>query len=49
MSEEVAKCVYACVRAGYCVQSDLLREYAISTAARHFMSLLLFQVVMITF
>lgn len=44
-------CVYArvCVCGCYCVESDLLREYAISTGACHLMRLLLFQVALSTF
>ena len=49
VSKGLARCVYARVYAFHCVQSDLLREYAISTWACHFTSLLLFRVVMITF
>ncbi len=49
VSKGVARCVHARVCACYCAESDLLRECAISTGVCHFMSLLLFQVAMITF
>lgn len=48
VSKGVARCVYTCVCACCCVQSDLLRQYAISTGVCHFTSPLLFQAVMIT-
>lgn len=51
VSKWVARCVctHMCVCACYCVQSDLLWEDAVCTGVCHFTSLLLFQVVKITF